>query len=73
VHESLSGVLSVGQRPSTTNTEDTTICGARYDWIHQSHPGRTEANDLPEAGSTDIVFEDIFRVSGTEGWPELAM
>jgi hypothetical protein len=33
---------------------------------HQSHPGRAEANDPPEAGDTDIVIEDIFRISRTK-------
>jgi hypothetical protein len=34
--------------------------------FHHSPPGRPEAIDLPEAGNTDIVIEDIFRIFHTE-------
>jgi hypothetical protein len=34
--------------------------------FYQSQPGRTEGNDLSAAEHTDIVIEDIFRISRTK-------
>jgi poly [ADP-ribose] polymerase len=58
--------LTLGLSEATLLNHDSQEFKRLYRYLHQSHPGRTEANDLSEAGHTDIVIEDIVRISHTE-------
>jgi hypothetical protein len=58
--------LTLGLSEATPLDHDSQEFKRLYRYLHQSHPGRTEANDLSEAGHTDIVIEDIVRISHTE-------
>jgi poly [ADP-ribose] polymerase len=58
--------LTLGLSEATPLNHDSQEFKRLHRYFYPSHPGRTEANDLPEAGHTDIVIEDIVRISHTE-------
>jgi hypothetical protein len=62
--------LTIGFCEATPLDQDSEEFKRLHRYFYQSHPGRTEANDLPEAGHTDVAIEDIFRISRTEEMAE---
>jgi hypothetical protein len=58
--------LTQGLIEATPLNHDSEEFKRLHRYFHQSHPGRTEANDLSAADHTDIVIEDIFRISHTK-------
>jgi hypothetical protein len=58
--------LTLGLSEATPLKHDSEEFKRLHRYFHQSHPGRTETNDLPEAGHTDVAIEDIFRICRTE-------
>jgi poly [ADP-ribose] polymerase len=58
--------LTLGLSEATPLNHDSEEFKGLHRYFHQSHPGRTESNDMPAADHTDIVVEDIFRISRTK-------
>jgi hypothetical protein len=58
--------LTIGFCDATLLDHDSEEFKRLHRYFYQSHSGRTEAHDLPEAGHTDVAIEDIFRISRTE-------
>jgi hypothetical protein len=58
--------LTLGLSETTALNHDSEEFKRLHRYFHQSHPGRTEANDLSAADHTDIVIEDIFRICRTK-------
>jgi hypothetical protein len=58
--------LTLGLSEVTPLNHDSEEFKGLHRYFHQSHPGRTESNDMPAADHTDIVVEDIFRISRTK-------
>jgi hypothetical protein len=65
--------LTLGLSKATPLDHDSEEFKGQHRYFHQSPPGRTEANDLSAADHTDIVVEDIFRISRTKSSPDFAM
>jgi hypothetical protein len=58
--------LTLGLSEATPLNHDSEEFKRLHRYFHQSHPGRTEVNDLSPADHTDIVIEDIVRISRTK-------
>jgi hypothetical protein len=64
--------LTPGLSEATPLNDDSEEFKGLHRYFHQSHPGRTEANDLSGPDDTETVIKDIFRICVPTGGHQAA-